>query len=93
MKFCPGIFLIFLHVCFIASQAKINHEILNSKVFSLDNQYNKKAPGNKLKSSSASSKARMLMNLHNNEAGRRVSLMNQIILLFYVSKMCAPLHC
>lgn len=51
-------------------QAKINHEILNSKVFNLEHQglYGKKS---RIRSS-ASSKARSLMNLHNNEAGRRV---------------------
>lgn len=63
-------------------QAKINHEILNSKVFNLENQgyygnFKKQRgtqPGasrNRYKSS-ASVKARSKMNIHNNEAGRRV---------------------
>lgn len=59
-------------------QAKINHEILNSKVFNLEHQglYGKKS---RIKSS-ASSKARSLMNLHNNEAGRRVTQFTIIII-------------
>lgn len=66
-------------------QAKINHEILNSKVFNLENQgyygnFKKQRGGtqagttrNRYKSS-ASAKARSKMNIHNNEAGRRVCL-------------------
>lgn len=62
-------------------QAKINHEILNSKVFNLEHQglYGKKPRSDKISSSpnriksSATAKARSLMNLHNNEAGRRVT--------------------
>lgn len=76
--------------CFFAftrsapKQAKINHEILNSKVFNLENQAyygghlkkpqrgtNAGATRNRYKSS-ASAKARSKMNIHNNEAGRRV---------------------
>lgn len=62
---------IFMILIFHFLQAKINHEILNSKVFNLEHQglYGKKS---RIKSS-ASSKARSLMNLHNNEAGRRVT--------------------
>lgn len=64
-------------------QAKINHEILNSKVFNLENQgyygnFKKQRSGtqsgttrNRYKSS-ATAKARSKMNIHNNEAGRRV---------------------
>lgn len=62
-------------------QAKINHEILNSKVFNLENQgyygnikksqRNGATTRNRYKSS-ASPKARSKMNIHNNEAGRRV---------------------
>lgn len=65
------------------SQAKINREILNSKVFSLENhgpydgnnqkKTNQRINPNRLRGS-GSTKARSLMNLHNNEAGRRVSL-------------------
>lgn len=67
---------------FFLFQAKINHEILNSKVFSLENHgqsYDggkgggKKGLGNGRLKGSGSIKARSLMNLHNNEAGRRVS--------------------
>lgn len=58
---------------YLRFQAKINHEILNSKVFNMEYQgFGKKGPGNRFRSS-ASSKARSMMNLHNNEAGRRVS--------------------
>lgn len=56
-------------------QASINRELLNSKVFSMDNQQQRKdgkrGPLGRMKNG-ASSKARSLMNLHNNEAGRRV---------------------
>lgn len=70
-------------------QAKINHEILNSKVFNLENQayyggnFKKPQRGtnagvsrNRYKSS-ASAKARSKMNIHNNEAGRRVCKKNE----------------
>ena len=66
-------------------QAKINKELSNSKIFNFENKQNggggggsKKlhqrtgSPLNRVKNS-ASMKARSLMNLHNNEAGRRVS--------------------
>lgn len=63
-------------------QEKINHEILNSRMFSLDqqalrintkkSQRGAEAQRNRYKSS-ASVKARSKMNIHNNEAGRRVS--------------------
>lgn len=60
-------------------QASINRELLNSKVFSMDGQQQRKdgkrGPLGRIKNS-ASSKARSLMNLHNNEAGRRVNLNN-----------------
>lgn len=56
-------------------QAKITHEIMNSKAFNIEHQgifgNGKKSAATRLKSS-ASSKARSMMNLHNNEAGRRV---------------------
>lgn len=71
-------------------QAKINHEILNSKVFNLENQgyygNTKKsqrtgaAQRNRYKSS-ATAKARSKMNIHNNEAGRRVC--NALFYLFW----------
>lgn len=76
--------VLFFFLRFQCFQAKINHEILNSKVFNLEHQglysNGKKSQrdgayataSNRLKSS-ASSKARSMMNLHNNEAGRRVS--------------------
>lgn len=38
---------------------------------------------NRLKSS-ASSKARSMMNLHNNEAGRRVSVRRNILFIFFI---------
>lgn len=57
-------------------QAKINQKLLNSKVFNFEHQglYRNTKKMNRLKSSS-SAKARTMMNLHNNEAGRRVSKM------------------
>lgn len=74
----------FLSYLSASIQAKINHEILNSKVFNLENQayyggnFKKPQRGtnagvsrNRFKSS-ASAKARSKMNIHNNEAGRRV---------------------
>lgn len=72
---------LFFFFCKFLLQAKINHEILNSKVFSLEHQYGKKQTTSRIKSS-ATSKARTMMNLHNNEAGRRVSFQNlQITIL------------
>lgn len=57
-------------------QAKINQKLLNSKVFNFEHQglYRNTKKMNRLKSS-GSAKARTMMNLHNNEAGRRVSKM------------------
>lgn len=77
-------------------QAKINHEILNSKVFNLEHQglYGKKARNDKISSSpnriksSATAKARSLMNLHNNEAGRRVTF----IFISLRLALCEKLH-
>ncbi|XP_037034508.1 protein Wnt-5 isoform X2 [Bradysia coprophila] len=53
-------------------QAKINQKLLNSKVFNFEHQglYRNTKKMNRLKSS-GSAKARTMMNLHNNEAGRR----------------------
>ncbi|KAJ6644324.1 Protein Wnt-5 [Pseudolycoriella hygida] len=53
-------------------QAKINQKLLNSKVFNFEHQglYKNTKKMNRLKSS-GSAKARTMMNLHNNEAGRR----------------------
>ncbi|KAJ6629551.1 Protein Wnt-5, partial [Pseudolycoriella hygida] len=52
-------------------QAKINQKLLNSKVFNFEHQglYKNTKKMNRLKSS-GSAKARTMMNLHNNEAGR-----------------------
>jgi hypothetical protein len=57
----------------ISQQERINKEILNSKLFTNpeENGNRKKLGGGRFKNS-ASVKARSLMNLHNNEAGRRV---------------------
>lgn len=53
-------------------QEKINKEILNSKLFNVNAEENiGRKKGGRYKQSSI--KARSLMNLHNNEAGRRVS--------------------
>lgn len=72
----------FKQLPFFPLQEKINHEILNSKMFSLDqqalrintkkSQRGAEAQRNRYKSS-ASVKAHSKMNIHNNEAGRRVS--------------------
>lgn len=61
---------------FFNFQAKINQKLLNSKVFNFEHQglYRNTKKMNRLKSS-GSAKARTMMNLHNNEAGRRVSKM------------------
>jgi hypothetical protein len=54
-------------------QEKINKEILNSKLFNVNAEENiGRKKGGRFKQSSI--KARALMNLHNNEAGRRVSV-------------------
>lgn len=53
-------------------KAKINRELLKSKVFNLDHQQPNQGRKHRIKPT-ASAKARSLMNLHNNEAGRRVS--------------------
>lgn len=58
-------------------QEKINKEILNSKLFNtMDETMSRKQKfgGGRFKTG-ASIKARSLMNLHNNEAGRRVSFL------------------
>ncbi|GAB0088308.1 Protein Wnt [Sergentomyia squamirostris] len=58
-------------------QEKINREILNSKIFNLENRAiyanNRRQKGSlsRIKLSSTALKARSLMNLHNNEVGRR----------------------
>lgn len=58
-------------------QEKINKEILNSKLFNAnaEDHIGRKKNG-RYKQSSV--KARSLMNLHNNEAGRRVSAINLV---------------
>lgn len=58
-------------------QEKINKEILNSKLFNVnaEDHIGRKKNG-RYKQSSV--KARSLMNLHNNEAGRRVSVINLV---------------
>ncbi|KAG5681206.1 hypothetical protein PVAND_010662 [Polypedilum vanderplanki] len=53
-------------------QEKINKEILNSKIFNVNADENIGRKKNRFKTASA--KARALMNLHNNEAGRRAIL-------------------
>lgn len=55
-------------------KVKINRELLKSKVFNLDHQQPNQGRKHRIKPT-ASAKARSLMNLHNNEAGRRVSLL------------------
>lgn len=51
-------------------QEKINKEILNSKLFNNNEEVVTRKKGGRYKNSNI--KARTLMNLHNNEAGRRV---------------------
>lgn len=61
-----------LNNCFLLTlKEKINKEILNSKLFSVNADENIGRKKNRFKTASA--KARALMNLHNNEAGRRVN--------------------
>jgi wingless-type MMTV integration site family protein 5 len=61
-----------LRYFFYVLQEKINKEILNSKLFGGNDENVGRKKGGRFKQSSI--KARSLMNLHNNEAGRRVSL-------------------
>lgn len=64
--------------CIISRQEKINKEILNSKLFHANAEENiGRKKGGRYKQSSV--KARSLMNLHNNEAGRRVSGIENIL--------------
>jgi len=72
---------------FLLQQENINREILNSKLF--NGEANGKRRKRKRKNqravsgeapvlSNANIKARSLMNLHNNEAGRRVRMLNRV---------------
>lgn len=77
----------FFYLQFHSLQEKINREIMNSKFFQLETQENQEKFSRKKKNrqkdnlkqygklrSSASQKARSMMNIHNNEVGRRAVL-------------------
>ncbi|CAG9802506.1 unnamed protein product [Chironomus riparius] len=75
-------------------QEKINKEILNSKIFNMNADHeNMGRKKNRFKT--ASNKARALMNLHNNEAGRRAAIKKHQVLCTChgISGSCSLITC